>query len=197
MAADGQHPRWGGGGNVGISSCRFDSLGLFAVKKVIGFERLLTVAVLEGGGENDLHEFQDAQGYPSSAYLGGHQAIIEALDDCGVVTHGGGAASSSWDDQTEVEQVLPFVKQKAIDPRVWDAPGRLRGHGAHMPLLFFVGDRSLRSEDALTAREAKQIARGWGPGSLKRSHFETHILPKQKGKGKKSKGNEGKGKGKK
>ena len=187
----------GGGGNVGMSRCRFDSLGLFAVKKVTGFERLLTVADIQGGREKDLHEFQYAQGYPSTSYLGGDTAIIEALNDYGVVTRGGGAASSSSNDQTEVEEALPFVKQKPIDPRVWDAPGQLRGHGAHMPLLFFVGDRPLRSEDSLTAREARMVARGWGPGSHKRNHFMTHILPNQKGKGKKGKGNESKGKGKK
>ena len=185
----------GGGGNVGMSRCRFDSLGLFAVKKVTGFERLLTVADIQGGREKDLHEFQYAQGYPSTSYLGGDTAIIEALNDYGVVTRGGGAASSSSNDQTEVEEALPFVKQKPIDPRVWDAPGQLRGHGAHMPLLFFVGDRPLRSEDSLTAREARMVAMGVGARVSQAQPLHDAHLAQPEGQGQEGQGQREQGQG--
>ena len=54
--------------------------------------------------------------------------------------------------------------------------------GAHMPMLFYVGDKSRRSKAALDRRELAQIERGWGPGSDNRARL--HGRGEGKGKDK-------------
>ena len=173
------------GGGSGRETARFDSLGLFAVKKVSTVARLITMPSIHGHGDVQLHEFENAQGYPWTSYLGGDAAIrasFSLASTAGKGTRGSGAASSragpaaataTGDDEEEF--VLPHIKQKAIVPEVWDAPGGLRGRGAHMPLLFYVGDRSHRSSDRLCAREQKMIQRGWGPSSENRKWHMAHM----------------------
>ena len=82
-----------------------------------------------------------------------------------------------------------MVKQKALIPEVWDAANALRGHGAHMPLLFYVGKRGFRSTERLEARELNMTARGWGPGSPNRTRLmQGHAAAKGKGDAKGCKG---------
>ena len=169
-----------GGGAVeepGLAGCRYDSLGLFALKPVSTFSRLLTVPTLRGEGAKNLQAFDIMQGYKATAYQGGEQKILAAYGDTVGYTHGDGDS-------------LPHIKQKALQTQIWDATGRLRGHGAHMPLLFYVGEKSGRSEQALTTREQNMVHRGWGPSSVNRAWQMTKGAEKGKGKGK------GKGKSK-
>ena len=64
--------------------------------------------------------------------------------------------------------------------------------GAHMPLVFFVGDRARRTANALEQRELKAERRGWGPSSANRSKSLEAQAAKGKGKG----GKQGKAEGK-
>ena len=188
-----------GRGVEGLPGCRYDSLALFAVKPVSTLSRLLTVPILRGDGAQsvwlkELDEFEVAQGYAASSYLGGEPKILAAFQHESPSTHGGG-------------DILPHIKQKALRPEVWNAAGGLRGHGAHMPLLFYVGQRSRRSEKALAAREINHTRRGWGPNSSNRAWSIGHLpvakgkdknrdLGKGKNKGKQGEGTGGKGKDK-
>ena len=167
-----------GRGEAGLPGCRYDSLGLFAVVPVSNFTRLIRVPMLQGDGATELDEFETCQGYPESSYLGGQEAILANFTQPRHDIHGGG------DD-------LPDIKQKRLRPEVWDATGHLMGHGAHMPLLFYVGDRSRRSSEALESREQKMIRRGWGPASANRA--KGMAMHPHKGKGKAA--DKGKGKG--
>lgn len=166
-----------GCGVPGLPGCRYDSLGFFAVQPTISVSRMLTLPSLHGSGGRKLDEFENVQGYPASAYLGGESAILAAFEDH---THGDGDA------------MLPPITQKALRPKVWDATGHLHGKGAHMPLLFYVGALSRRSDTRLEAREANMVARGWGPGSWLRANL-MEQMGKNKGKGK-DKGGKGKDK---
>ena len=172
-----------GSGVEGLPGCRYDSLALFAVRPVSTISRLLRQAALRGIGARDLDEFEDAHGYPSSSYLGGEEKILAVYQDERPATHGSG-------------ECLPHIKQKALRPQVWDATGHLQGRGAHMPLLFYVGERGRRTETRLDAREINMIRRGWGPASLRRNR-----LMERQGRGRgegevKGEGAKGKGKGK-
>ena len=117
---------------------------------------MLRLPVLRDDRAHKLDEFKLAQGYPASAYLGGEPKILAAFQDQRCNTHGDGVAE------------LAHIKQKALRPEVWDATGHLKGHGAHMPLLFYVGDLPRRSEARLEAREEAMVHRGWRPGSINR-----------------------------
>ena len=173
-----------GGGEPGLSGCRYDSLGLFAVAPVMTVTRLLSLGVLRDEGTTELDIFQEAQGYKASAYLGGESAILEAFQNEDSGTRGGGDAHQ-----------LPKVTQKALKPEVWDAPGGLLGRGAHMPLLFYVGVRGSRSEEALVRREQNMITRGWGPASSNRGRLmQQQGKGKGEDKGKGAKGKDAKGK---
>ena len=173
-----------GGGEPGLSGCRYDSLGLFAVAPVMTVTRLLSLGVLRDEGTTELDVFQDAQGYKASSYLGGESAILEAFQNEDSGTRGGGDAHQ-----------LPKVTQKALKPEVWDAPGGFLGRGAHMPLLFYVGVRGSRSVEALDKREASMIARGWGPASDNRNRLmQQQGKGKGEDKGKGAKGKDAKGK---
>ena len=170
----------GGGGQPGWENARFDSLGLFAVKKVSTFARLITMPAIHGHGEgHQLHEFNAAHEYHCSSYLGGEKALTAAFSDTGTRTHGRGAAAAAAGD--DEEEVLPHIKQKALLPEVWDAPKALCGRGAHMPLLFYVGDRSARSTGSLNAREQAMMGRGWGPSSANRTWHMNEVQGKGKG----------------
>ena len=79
--------------------------------------------------------------------------------------HGGG-----YGDE---EALLPHIKQKAIRPEVWDATGHLSGRGAHMPVLFYVGDRSRRSEQRLVEREIHMIDYLLHVSVARRQHVRT------------------------
>ena len=165
----------GGGGRAGFESARFDSLGLFSVKKVRWVTRFITLPVILGtDAKMKLHVFREAQGYPCSSFLGDRPAIEDAHREH-VLTH--------VDGDAEAEEPLPGVRQKIVCPDMWDAPGQLTGHGAHMPLLFFVGDRPHRTNASLTSREGRMTARGWGPNSENRRWHMTHVQGKGKGKG--------------
>ena len=157
-----------GRGVPGLPGCRYDSLGFFAVQPTISVTRTLTLPSLRGSGGRKLDEFENVQGYPASAYLGGESAIEAAFEDH---THGDG------------EAMLPPITQKALRPKVWDATGHLHSKGGHMPLLFYVGARSRRSDARLEAREANMVARGWGPKSWLRWKL-MEQQGKNKGKGK-------------
>ena len=173
-----------GGGEPGLSGCRYDSLGLFAVAPVMTVTRLLSLGVLRDEGTTELDIFQDAQGYKASSYLGGEIAILEAFQDEDSGTRGGGEAHQ-----------LPKVAQKRLLPEVWDATGGLLGRGAHMPLLFYVGVRGIRSDEALMLREQRMIARGWGPASSNRARLmQQQGKGKGEDKGKGAKGKDAKGK---
>ena len=169
--------RGGGAGTGTLQQCRFDSLGLFAVCPVSTVSRLFGPNEVRSG--QGMREFGDGQGYPHHSYVGGLDAVIEAFK----LTRGSG----------ERAHALPHIKQKALNPDVWDAPGRLFVGGGHMPLLFYVGDRSLRTTERLEAREQDMIERGWGPASNNRSR---HMGREQgKGKGKDKGQDKGKDKG--
>ena len=167
-------------GQPGLEGVRYDSLGLFAIAPVTTFSRLHSVAALRGDGAVPLRAFEEGQGYKASAYIGGEASILRALGDVYGNTHGGGVP-------------LPYINQKALCPEVWDAPGRFLGRGAHMPLLFYVGERSARSAEALAAREGRMTDRGWGPSSANRWWA---MSGKDQGKGKGSAKGKGKEKGK-
>ena len=140
----------GGGGRAGFEGARFDSLGMFSVKGVARVTRFITLPIIEGTDDDKkLHEFKSAQGYPSSSYLGGQEAIEGTFAEH-VLTHVDGA----------VEEPLPCTRQKVISPEVWGAPNHLAERGAHMPLLFFVGERGHRSDEALTRREGRRSGGG-------------------------------------
>ena len=166
----------GRGGRAGFDSARFDSLGLFCVKKVRWVTRFITLpAILRTDDKVKLHVFREAQGYPCSSYLGDRPAIEEYCKEH-VHTHGD-------DEDAAAEEPLPCIRQRILDPEMWDAPGELAAHGAHMPLLFFVGDRTHRTNESLTAREIRMTARGWGPSSENRRWHMTYVQGKGKGKG--------------
>ena len=167
-----EHNTRGRGASDRLTDCRFDSLGLFAVTAVTAISRALVSADLRTG--NNLQEHVKGQGYPATSYLGGMKAVDAAF----LSTHGRG-----------VSDALPHIKQKAICAEAWDAPNALFASGAHMPLLFYIGDRSYRTEKKLEEREAKMAARGWGPGSTNRYRLMERQAVKGKGK------NDGKGKG--
>jgi len=161
----------------------FDSLGLFALQPIQDLKRLHNLgnlrldAALPPGAH--LREFLKAEGYSERSYLGRGEAIEAAFRSD---TRGGGV---EWPRAT-----LPMVKQKALIPEVWDATNTLRGHGAHMPLLFYVGKRGFRSTERLKQREVNMTARGWGPGSPNRIR---HMQGLGKGKDNdKGKGDQGK-----
>ena len=81
---------------------------------------------------------------------------------------------------------------------MWDKGNELFAAGAHMPLLFFIGDRSRRSPDALDRREAADIARGWGPGSEHRQNTRgrgTNSARRKGSYGSKGKDDQGQDKG--
>ena len=111
----------------------FDSLGLFALQPIEDLRRLHNLdnlqldAVLPPG--QHLREFLKAEGYSERSYLGRGEAIEAAYRSD---TRGGGV---EWPRAT-----VPMIKQKALIPEFWDATGSVRGHGAHMPLLFYVGN---------------------------------------------------------
>ena len=162
---------------AGLPGCRYDSLGFFAVQPTVSVSRMFTLPSLRGSGGRKLAEFEKVQGYPASSYLGGESAILAAFEDH---THGDGDA------------VLPPITQKTLRREVWDATGCLHHGGAHMPLLFYVGALSRRSDTRLESREANMVLRGWGPGSWRRRNL-MEQMGKNKGKGKDK---EGKGKDK-
>ena len=153
----------------GLGGARYDSLALFAVEPVSTLTRVISPSMLRGEGESALHEFvqKKAQGYQAHSYKGGEVAILAAFEPWGPSTHGSG------------DNPLPHIKQKVLRPEVWDATGILSGRGAHMPLLWYVGDISGRSNAALVAREKRMTQRGWGPGSANRAR-----LMRAQGKGK-------------
>ena len=132
---------------------------MFATKPCPGFTRHIVWADLQDEEKLDRWD-QGAQGYAAESYIG-QLAAIERCFTSGPAeqdaTHGGGVA-------------LPFVKNKALNPRVWDAPNVLLQSGGHMPLLFYIGDRSNRSPHALAQREGSATDRGWGINSANRVH---------------------------
>ena len=171
-----------GCGVAGLPGCRYDSLGFFAVQPTVRISRMITLPSLHGSGGRKLDEFDLAQGYPASSYVGGETKVCAAFEHH---THGDGDAK------------LPPITQKALRPQVWDATGHLRGRGAHMPLLFFVGTLNRRSIERLEAREANMVRRGWGPGSDNRRRFMERTgmnKGKDKGEGKGKAKDKGKGK---
>ena len=49
--------------------------------------------------------------------------------------------------------VFPICKQKLVEVNLFDPQAELFGHGAHMPLMVFVGDKSRRTPQAWRRRE--------------------------------------------
>ena len=164
-----------GRGVPGLAGVSFDSLGLFALEPVSTFQRLLTVDMFTGASQDMLDTYANphaAQGYTSNTYVGEHneRKVLAAYADPEANTHDCGDR-------------LPHIRQKRLNPDVWDALGALMGHGAHMPLIFFVGNRGRRTEQALDRREQNMIRRDWGPGSANRYRM-MERQGKNKGKGK-------------
>ena len=90
------------------------------MQATICVSRMLKLPSLHGNGRRKLDEFDLAQGYPASAYVGGGTKVLGAFEEH---THGDGDA------------MLPPMTQKALRPEVWDATGHVRGLGAHMACL--------------------------------------------------------------
>ena len=86
--------------------------------------------------------------------------------------------------------ILPAVQQKLISSEMWDPALQLWNHGDHMPLLIYVGEHAYRRDQALTRREERHIARGWGPSSANR----IRLMAKGKAKGGDTGAADGKGK---
>ena len=176
-----------GRGEPGLRGVGFDSLGMFALEPVSTFKRLVTVPMLLGTADNKLDQYESkhaAQGYPAHAYVGVESKVLDAYADPNPHTHDGG-------------ERLPHIVQKRLIPEVWDAYGALMGHGAHQPLLFYMGDRPRRTPEGLARREENMNQRGWGPGSTNRFNFmERGGKNKGKDKGKGKDIDKGKGKGK-
>ena len=166
------------GGGAALETVRYDSLGCFAVEPVSSIARLITPAMLHGQWGDRLHEFTTAQGYNADAYVGKQAAILKAFEPLPDGTRGGG-------------DELPPIRQRPLYPGAWDATQRLHNHGAHMPVMFFVGKNSGRSTKALTRREFEAVKREWGPGSDNRT-----WLMARSGKGKDSGKGKNSGKGK-
>ena len=57
--------------------------------------------------------------------------------------------------------VFPICKQKLVEVNLFDPQAELFGHGAHMPLMVFVGDKSRRTPQAWRRRERNADYRGW------------------------------------
>ena len=154
-----------GKGIPGLQGVRFDSMGLYAVVPVPSLTRWITPPMLTSHGyeTREFPEFRKSQGYEAQSYGGGCLATrsfapkptgwLEAED-----THGDG-------------ETLPPVKQKLPKCQVFDAVGNLLTKGAHMPLLFYIGDKSRRSGTAHKRREQRSTDRHWGPSSRARWRF--------------------------
>ena len=172
----------GGGAPDRLHDCRYDSLGLFAATAVSTIARILEPTDLRSGEKLVEFKKDKGQGYASTSYLGGLRAIDRAFN----ITHGRGDGDA-----------MPHIKQKMISAQAFDAPNVLFAGGAHMPLLFYVGERGHRTEKKLEKREQGMIARGWGPSSANRYQLMERQAAKGKGKGKAKSEDKGDGKGRK
>ena len=151
--------RGGGEAIPGIEGLRFDSLGLYAVVPVQSCQRLITPAMLSSTQTPQTPDFCEFEKGPG----------------CGAASCGGAALVKDEFEPVvtgrthDAEQPLPPVKQKAVTFLIFDGEDRLLTKEAHMPLLFFVGERGKRSEDAAARRNAerRQGKQGKGKGKGK------------------------------
>ena len=157
-----------------VGNIHFDSMAVFATKTIIGISRSLNYSDYENPDEN-LDEWNKGQGFVLSSYLGGQRALRQTLDNIHVCGDG----------------ELPHSKQVLVNTKMWDGSSRVRGvektaglfweSDGHMPLLVYMGKLPHRSDTAMTRRETRSIARGWGPGSDNRRR-DQEARAKAKGK---------------
>ena len=122
---------------------RFDSMGLFAIGAAPSVAPWLSTQVLAGvHTEKRLECFPKGQGYEAKSYVGG----IERVEDC-LTTRGDSTNKMSAPTHGDGDDPPPHphIKQKPINHNIWDTGDAFFRAGAHMPLLFFIGDRSRRS----------------------------------------------------
>ena len=86
---------------------------------------------------------EGAPGYEAKSY-GGMDLVLQVMDEAtNTATHGDG------------ERTLPKILQKVVKWQWWDATGALLFGGAHMPLLFFIGNQSRRSDTSIVRRDQR------------------------------------------
>ena len=157
---------------------KFDSLGFFCVWPVPTFKRYITPEMLHSRQQHwtgDLPQLQKlwvGQGYKASSYKCEMEDIIKAFDNTMTKVHTGKTTPVTPGSATHGDgESAPLVHQKILNSNVWDAMRLLHGRGAHSPCMWYVGDKSCRSDEACEKREAGQNMRDWGPGQAKRNNI--------------------------
>ena len=126
-----------------------DSMGFFAIGPAPRVEPWISMQALsDEHSEKHLETFPNGQGYEASSYCGGMKSIKECL-------------TGRWSTPPQTSADLhgdgpdpphPHIKQKRIRKDLWDIGNQLFAAGAHMPLLFFIGEQGRRSAQALDRR---------------------------------------------
>ena len=122
---------------------------------------------------SELPEFLDGQGYPIQSYLNGVSSLEETF------ARSKQAVTSTREGPFD-HRLTPWPRATHVASwwSKFDPSDELFRGGAHAPLLTYFGEVNRRTPQALHRREQRAIARGFGPGSDKRS-----ALMQAQGKG--------------